>query len=40
VDTNIVKIIGRSGKVEKFPLMSKEDLADRILERIIALKKK
>ena len=40
VDTNIVKIIGRSGKVEKLPLMSKEDLADRILERIFALKKK
>ena len=40
VDTNIVKIIGRSGKVDKLPLMSKEDLADRILERILALKKK
>jgi len=40
VDTNIVKIIGRSGKVEKLPLMSKEDLADRILERILAFKKK
>jgi phosphopantothenoylcysteine decarboxylase/phosphopantothenate--cysteine ligase len=40
VDTNIVKIIGRSGKVEKLPLMSKEDLANRILERILALKKK
>ena len=40
VDTNIVKIIGRSGKVEKLPLMSKEDLADRILERILVFKKK
>ncbi|MBP1713115.1 MAG: phosphopantothenoylcysteine decarboxylase [Deltaproteobacteria bacterium] len=40
VDTNIVKIIGRSGKVEKLPLMSKEDLADRILERIFVFKKK
>jgi len=40
VDTNIVKIIGRSGKAEKLPLMSKEDLANRILERILALKKK
>ena len=40
VDTNIVKVIERSGKVEKLPLMSKEDLADRILERILTLKKK
>ena len=40
VDTNIVKIIGRSGKVEKLPLMSKEDLADQILERILVFKKK
>ena len=40
VDTNIVKVIERSGRVEKLPLMSKEDLADRILERILALRKK
>lgn len=40
VDTNIVKVIERSGKVEKLPLMSKEDLADRILERLLTLKKK
>jgi len=40
VDTNIVKVIRRSGRVEKLPLMSKEDLADRILERILALKRK
>ena len=40
VDTNIVKVIRRSGKVEKLPLMSKEDLADQILERILVFKKK
>jgi phosphopantothenoylcysteine decarboxylase / phosphopantothenate---cysteine ligase len=40
VDTNIVKILDRSGKVEKIPLMSKEDLADHILNRVLLLKKK
>ena len=40
VDTNIAKIIDRSGRAEKLPLMSKEDLADRILDRLLALKKK
>ncbi len=39
VDTNIVKIMDRSGKVEELPLMTKEDLADRILDRIALLKK-
>lgn len=38
-DTNIVKILDRSGKVEELPLMTKEDLADRILDRIALLKK-
>lgn len=38
-DTNIVKIMDRSGKVEELPLMTKEDLADRILDRIALLKK-
>jgi phosphopantothenoylcysteine decarboxylase/phosphopantothenate--cysteine ligase len=40
VDTNIVKIIDRDGKVEELPLMTKEDLADCILDRIVLLKKK
>ena len=40
VDTNIAKIIDRSGRAEKLPLMSKEDLADRILDRLLALKRK
>lgn len=39
VDTNIVKIIDRDGKVEDLPLMAKEDLADLILDRIALLKK-
>lgn len=39
VDTNIVQMIDRDGKVEEVPLMTKEDLADRILDRIALLKK-
>ena len=38
VDTNIVKVIDRSGKVEELPLMSKEDLADRVLDRVLSLR--
>jgi phosphopantothenoylcysteine decarboxylase/phosphopantothenate--cysteine ligase len=38
VDTNIVKLIDRSGKVEELPLMSKEDLADRVLDRVLLLR--
>lgn len=34
VDTNIVKLIDRSGIVEDLPLMSKADLSNRILDRI------
>jgi phosphopantothenoylcysteine decarboxylase/phosphopantothenate--cysteine ligase len=40
VDTNIVKLIDRSGKIEKLPMMSKEELADHILNRVLLLKKK
>jgi phosphopantothenoylcysteine decarboxylase/phosphopantothenate--cysteine ligase len=39
VDTNIVKILDRSGKVEELPLLTKEELADRILDRIVLLRK-
>ena len=39
VNTNIVKILDRSGKVEELPLMTKEELADRILDRIARLEK-
>jgi phosphopantothenoylcysteine decarboxylase/phosphopantothenate--cysteine ligase len=34
VDTNLVKIIDRQGGVEDLPLMSKDDVANRILDRI------
>jgi len=39
VDTNIVKILDRSGKVEELPLLTKEELADRILDHLKGLKK-
>lgn len=39
VDTNIVKILDRSGKVEELPLLTKEELADCILDRLKGLKK-
>ena len=38
VDTNIVKLIDRSGKIEELPLMSKEDLADRVLDWVLLLR--
>jgi len=38
VDTNIVKLIDRSGKIEELPLMGKEDLADRLLDRVLLLR--
>lgn len=39
-DTNIVKIIDRRGKVESVPLMDKRDVSNRILDRVIGLKRK
>jgi phosphopantothenoylcysteine decarboxylase/phosphopantothenate--cysteine ligase len=39
-DTNIVKIIDRSGRVESLPLLEKREVADRILDRIKLLRKK
>jgi phosphopantothenoylcysteine decarboxylase/phosphopantothenate--cysteine ligase len=39
VDTNIVKLIDAAGKVEELPLMSKEELADRLLNRIVRARK-
>ncbi len=38
VDTNVVKLIDRSGKVEELSLMSKEDLADCVLDRVLLLR--
>ncbi|MEA3487396.1 MAG: bifunctional phosphopantothenoylcysteine decarboxylase/phosphopantothenate--cysteine ligase CoaBC [Thermodesulfobacteriota bacterium] len=36
-DTNIVKIIDKSGNIEELPLMDKKDVADRILDRILEI---
>jgi len=36
-DTNLVKIIHRDGQVEDLPLMTKEEVADKILDRVSAL---
>lgn len=38
VDTNIVKILSRDGAIEDYPLMGKVELADIILDRIVALR--
>ena len=40
VDTNIVKLLYRDGRVEELPLLEKEELADRILDRVAALRRK
>jgi phosphopantothenoylcysteine decarboxylase/phosphopantothenate--cysteine ligase len=37
VDTNRVTIISRDGKTESLPLMSKREVADRILDRVVGL---
>jgi phosphopantothenoylcysteine decarboxylase/phosphopantothenate--cysteine ligase len=39
VDTNVVKLLFSDGRVEEVPLMSKELLADLILDRVKVLKK-
>jgi phosphopantothenoylcysteine decarboxylase/phosphopantothenate--cysteine ligase len=39
VDTNIVKLIYPTGKIEELPLMSKEELADRLIDRIVQMRK-
>ena len=37
VDTNKVTLISRDGKVESLPLLSKREVADRILDRVAGL---
>ncbi len=37
VDTNRVVLVGRNGNVEELPLMSKYDVANKILDRVVAL---
>ncbi len=39
VDTNIVTLIDKDGKVESLPLMSKRDVADKILDRVVGMMK-
>ncbi len=39
VDTNAVTLIDRSGHHESVPLMSKDEVADRIIDHVIALKR-
>jgi phosphopantothenoylcysteine decarboxylase/phosphopantothenate--cysteine ligase len=39
VDTNIVKLLFKGGRVEELPIMGKEDLADIILDRVVEMKK-
>jgi phosphopantothenoylcysteine decarboxylase/phosphopantothenate--cysteine ligase len=40
VDTNIVKILDAHGKVRKVPLLSKDEVADIILDQVVKLVKK
>jgi phosphopantothenoylcysteine decarboxylase/phosphopantothenate--cysteine ligase len=37
VDTNKVNLIDKKGKAEKLPLMSKREVADRILDRVVGM---
>lgn len=39
VDTNIATIIDKKGKIEKLPLMSKKELAGRIIDRVVKVLK-
>jgi phosphopantothenoylcysteine decarboxylase/phosphopantothenate--cysteine ligase len=36
-DTNRVTMIGRTGKIDRLPLLSKREVADRILDKVVAL---
>lgn len=40
VDTNVATIIDKKGKIQRLPLMSKKDLADKILDKVSTLLKK
>jgi len=37
-DTNIVKILDKEGSIEELPLMSKEEVAEKILDRVVKIK--
>jgi phosphopantothenoylcysteine decarboxylase/phosphopantothenate--cysteine ligase len=38
VDTNIVSLINAHGRTERFPMMSKDEVADLILDRVAAIR--
>jgi phosphopantothenoylcysteine decarboxylase/phosphopantothenate--cysteine ligase len=38
IDTNIVKLLFKEGRVEELPIMGKEELADVILDRVVEMK--
>ncbi len=40
IDTNIAKLLHRNGTVEELPLMEKELVAEAILDRVVALRRK
>jgi phosphopantothenoylcysteine decarboxylase/phosphopantothenate--cysteine ligase len=40
IDTNIVKLIFKGGRVEELSIMGKEELADVILDRVVDMKKR
>ena len=40
VDTNCVTLIDKSGKAEELPLMTKREVADKVLDRVVGLLKK
>lgn len=40
VDTNIVKLLFKGGRVDELPIMGKEDLAEIILDRVVEMKVK
>ena len=39
-DTNIVRIVGRDGRVEELPCLPKDEVASRLLDRVAALLRK
>ena len=38
VDTNLVSLIGVDGQIMECPLMSKRDVAELILDRVVAIR--
>ena len=40
MDTNIVKLIDREGKVEELPLMTKEEVAEKIFAEAVKIRER